>query len=428
MKNTKQREQIMIKDTSGQDTQISRPINFKKNIWLFIFTVGLVALCVYALLNTDQEGTISVDRVSLQIATVVRQSLIRDVAASGKIVAARAPKVYSPERGFVSLKVNAGDSVKLNDVIAMVESPELTNELKQQQSVLARLEGELQRKHLEARRQSLSLNKALDLAQVELNAADRENRRATLSMQKNVISQIDHEKAIDELARAKLSYKHAEQEVELSKDTLAFELQAAKRDVTRQQLIVDDLLRKVNNLTIKATVSGIVGNLLVQQREAVTQSQPLMTLVDLSNFEAELQVPESYANELGLGMDVEITMGASKVMGTLSAISPEVNNREVTTRVRFNNDMTGIRQNQRLTARILLENRDDVLQVKRGAFLQQGGTQVYKITGDTAQLIDISIGATSINAVELISGVQAGDELIISSYNSFKHTHTLLLR
>lgn len=429
MKNTKQREQIMIKDTSGQDTQISRPINFKKkNIWLFIFTVGLVALCVYALLNTDQEGTISVDRVSLQIATVVRQSLIRDVAASGKIVAARAPKVYSPERGFVSLKVNAGDSVKLNDVIAMVESPELTNELKQQQSVLARLEGELQRKHLEARRQSLSLNKALDLAQVELNAADRENRRATLSMQKNVISQIDHEKAIDELTRAKLSYKHAEQEVELSKDTLAFELQAAKRDVTRQQLIVDDLLRKVNNLTIKATVSGIVGNLLVQQREAVTQSQPLMTLVDLSNFEAELQVPESYANELGLGMDVEITMGASKVMGTLSAISPEVNNREVTTRVRFNKDMTGIRQNQRLTARILLENRDDVLQVKRGAFLQQGGTQVYKITGDTAQLIDISIGATSINAVELISGVQAGDELIISSYNSFKHTHTLLLR
>lgn len=132
MKNTKQREQIMIKDTSGQDTQISRPINFKKNIWLFIFIVGLVALCVYALLNTDQEGTISVDRVSLQIATEMRQSLIRDAAASGKIVAARAPKVYSPERGFVSLKINAGDSVKLNDVIAMVESPKFTNELKQQ--------------------------------------------------------------------------------------------------------------------------------------------------------------------------------------------------------------------------------------------------------------------------------------------------------
>ena len=174
----------------------------------------------------------------------------------------------------MDLKVKAGDSVKKDDVIAIVKSPELTNELKQQQSVLARLDGELQRKQLEARRQKLSLTKALDLAQVELNAADRENRRAQLSIKKNLISQIDLEKAVDDLARAKLSYKHAEQEVALAKDTLAFELKAAERDLARQQLIVDDLFRQVNDLTIIASVSGIVGNLLVQQKEAVTQSQP----------------------------------------------------------------------------------------------------------------------------------------------------------
>ena len=328
----------------------------------------------------------------------------------------------------MDLKVKAGDSVKKDDVIAIVKSPELTNELKQQQSVLARLDGELQRKQLEARRQKLSLTKALDLAQVELNAADRENRRAQLSIKKNLISQIDLEKAVDDLARAKLSYKHAEQEVALAKDTLAFELKAAERDLARQQLIVDDLFRQVNDLTIIASVSGIVGNLLVQQKEAVTQSQPLMTLVDLSNFEAELQVPESYANELGLGMQVELTLGARHVTGTLSAISPEVNNREVTTRVRFDDELVGIRQNQRLTARILLENRDNVLQVKRGAFLQQGGTRAYRIDGDMAYLIDIKTGASSINAVELLEGVQAGDQLIISNYDRYKQAPVLVLR
>jgi HlyD family secretion protein len=328
----------------------------------------------------------------------------------------------------VDLQVKAGDKVNKDDIIALVDSPELNNELKQQQSVLARLDGELQRKHLEARRQKLSLTKTLDLAQVELNAADRENRRAKLSIEKNLISQIDLEKAVDDLARAKLSYKHAQQEVELAKDTLAFELKAAERDLARQQLIVDDLNRQVRNLTIKASVTGIVGNLLVQQKEAVTQSQPLMTLVDLSNFEAQLQVPESYANELGLGMEVELTLGAKKVTGVLSAISPEVNNREVTTRVRFDEELKGIRQNQRLTARILLENRDDVLQIKRGAFMQQGGTQVYKVIGDTAQLVNITTGASSINAIELLQGVSSGDQLIISSYDNFKQAPTLLLR
>ncbi|MCF7518331.1 HlyD family efflux transporter periplasmic adaptor subunit [Pseudoalteromonas sp. L21] len=417
----------MIKDTSAQDISVTKKNNFAKPVALIIgvLLIGSVAIgSIFA----DTEGSISVEKASLQISKVTQQPLIRDVAASGKIVAANAPKVYSPERGFVDLKVKAGDSVKKDDVIAIVKSPELTNELKQQQSVLARLDGELQRKQLEARRQKLSLTKALDLAQVELNAADRENRRAQLSIKKNLISQIDLEKAVDDLARAKLSYKHAEQEVALAKDTLAFELKAAERDLARQQLIVDDLFRQVNDLTIIATVSGIVGNLLVQQKEAVTQSQPLMTLVDLSNFEAELQVPESYANELGLGMQVELTLGARHVTGTLSAISPEVNNREVTTRVRFDDELVGIRQNQRLTARILLENRDNVLQVKRGAFLQQGGTRAYRIDGDMAYLIDIKTGASSINAVELLEGVQVGDQLIISNYDRYKQAPVLVLR
>tara|TARA_Y100000782_G_C10187214_1_gene267474 strand:- start:6278 stop:7534 length:1257 start_codon:yes stop_codon:yes gene_type:complete len=418
---------MMIKDTSAQDISVTKKNNFAKPVALIIgvLLIGSVAIgSIFA----DTEGSISVEKASLQISKVTQQPLIRDVAASGKIVAANAPKVYSPERGFVDLKVKAGDSVKKDDVIAIVKSPELTNELKQQQSVLARLDGELQRKQLEARRQKLSLTKALDLAQVELNAADRENRRAQLSIKKNLISQIDLEKAVDDLARAKLSYKHAEQEVALAKDTLAFELKAAERDLARQQLIVDDLFRQVNDLTIIASVSGIVGNLLVQQKEAVTQSQPLMTLVDLSNFEAELQVPESYANELGLGMQVELTLGARHVTGTLSAISPEVNNREVTTRVRFDDELVGIRQNQRLTARILLENRDNVLQVKRGAFLQQGGTRAYRIDGDMAYLIDIKTGASSINAVELLEGVQAGDQLIISNYDRYKQAPVLVLR
>ncbi|MBB1302442.1 efflux RND transporter periplasmic adaptor subunit [Pseudoalteromonas sp. SR44-8] len=417
----------MIKDTSGQDVSITQRRSYKKPLIVLALSLAVLALCAQAFMGNNQ-GSISVERASLQIATVNISRLVRDVAASGKIVAANAPKIYSPERGYVDLQVKAGDKVNKDDIIALVDSPELNNELKQQQSVLARLDGELQRKHLEARRQKLSLTKTLDLAQVELNAADRENRRAKLSIEKNLISQIDLEKAVDDLARAKLSYKHAQQEVELAKDTLAFELKAAERDLARQQLIVDDLNRQVRNLTIKASVTGIVGNLLVQQKEAVTQSQPLMTLVDLSNFEAQLQVPESYANELGLGMEVELTLGAKKVTGVLSAISPEVNNREVTTRVRFDEELKGIRQNQRLTARILLENRDDVLQIKRGAFMQQGGTQVYKVIGDTAQLVNITTGASSINAIELLQGVSSGDQLIISSYDNFKQASTLLLR
>ncbi|TMP12671.1 efflux transporter periplasmic adaptor subunit [Pseudoalteromonas sp. S3178] len=416
----------MIKDTSAQDVQVKAPVNYLKHALVAVIVLIITSITAYIFL-TSHSAKSSISRSKVQIAKVHIKTLIRDIAASGKIVAANAPQVYSPERGFIDLKVKAGDTVKQGDILALLQSPELTNELKQQESVLERLKSEQQRKHLQARRQTLTLNKTLDMANVELNAAERENRRAQLSIQKHLISQIDLEKAVDDLSRAKLTYKHAQQEVHLAKDTLAFELQAAKSDVTHQQLIVNDLIRKVSNLSIKASVTGIVGNLLVQQKAAVTQSQPLMTLVDLSNFEAELQVPESYANELGLGMKVELKLGSEIVMGNLSAISPEVNNREVTARVRFKGGTNNIRQNQRLTARILLDNREDVLQIKRGAFMQQGGIVAYKVDGNIAKRIPITIGATSINAVELLSGLKENDEIIISSYSDFKQADTILL-
>ncbi|MFC3031631.1 efflux RND transporter periplasmic adaptor subunit [Pseudoalteromonas fenneropenaei] len=417
----------MIRDTSGQDIVVKSKSKIWRNGVIVAAALLVMALSANAIMNSSGAAK-SIARDSVQIAAVIKGDLVRDLIATGRIVAANAPQVYSPEQGFVDLQVKAGDTVSEGQIVAIVDSPELNNELKQQRSELDRVKGELARKELEARRQTLNLNKQLDMAQVELNAAERENRRAQLSIKQHLISQIDLEKAVDDLARAKLTFKHAEQEVLLARDTLAFDLQAAKSTVARQQLVVDELVRQVGNLTITASVAGIVGNLNVQPKALVSKNQALMTLVDLSAYEAELQVPESYANELGLGMVVELKIGANLVTGTLSAISPEVTNREVTTRVRFDQaDLTGIRQNQQLSARVLLENKPEVLKVKRGAFTQSGGFVAYKLSGNVAERIEIRTGAVSVSEVEILSGLNVGDQIIISNYEAFNQAPSVQL-
>lgn len=148
--------------------------------------------------------------------------------------------------------------------------------------------------------------------------------------------------------------------------------------------------------------------------------------IDLSAYEAEINVPESYANDLGLGMDVELKLANKTVTGTLSAISPEVTNREVTARVKFSHDNNmGIRQNQQLSARVLLEQKQDVLKVRRGSFTQSGGFVAYRLEGDIARRIDIQLGATSMREVEILSGVQPGDQLIISNYEEFAQANSI---
>ena len=418
----------MIEEPKNQDVVMEKPKGKAvKGLWLGL--IGSALLGSFYLLASQPSADYSMDRNAVQLSTLSRGDLVRDVVSTGRIIASNAPQLYSPEQGFVSLKVNAGDTVEMGQVVAEVESPELQNQLRQQESELARLESDLARQELDVRRQRLILDRQADLAKVDLEAAEREERRAKISIKDHLISQIDLEEALDELARARVNHKHALEEIKITADTLAFELETTKETVARQALVVEELQRKINNLEIKASVSGVVGNVLVQPMALVAQNEPLMTLVDLSAYEAELNVAESYAGELGIGMHVELKIGANTIMGTLASVSPEVVNREVTARVRFPQDgVTSIRQNQQLSARILLENKDNVLKVRRGSFMQAGGAIAYRLNGDVAERVDIRIGATSMREVEVLDGLNEGDQIIISSYEEFNQAPAVLLR
>lgn len=420
----------MIQDTSAQDTvkQPSKVSQFKRPVMLGIVAL-LVSGLVWSSIDSDSVAT-SIKRSELRFATLERGTLTRDIATTGKIVAANAPILYSTDQGTVTLLANPGDRVELGDVVATIESHKLTNSLKQQEALLEGMQSSLERARLDARRQQLKAQQTLDIAKVDLEAADRESRRGDELIQNKLISKIDFEKSKDDLHKAKLLSAHAKQDAELMRDTLAFEIKNKASEVNRQNLVVSELVRQVAALNIRAPVGGIIGNWLTEQKARIGQSQPILTVVDLSAFEAELAVPESYADELGLGMNVELSFGAMTLIGKLSSISPEVRNREVTARVRFKqDDRLHLRQNQRLSARVLLENRPNVLMVKRGAFVSTGaGIEVYAMNDDIAEQTNIQLGARSMSDVEVLQGGKVGDVWVISSIQPFKNAAQVLVR
>ncbi|MBE7215724.1 HlyD family efflux transporter periplasmic adaptor subunit [Shewanella benthica] len=420
----------MIQDTSGQDTEI-QPNMGKKLKWPLV--AGAAVLLVSGLVWSSVGGSQvseSIKRSELRFATLEQGTLTRDIATTGKIVAANAPILYSTDQGTVTLLAKPGDRVELGDVVATIESHKLTNSLKQQEALLEGMLSALERARLDARREQLKALQTLDMAKVDLEAADRESRRGDELIQNKLISQIDFEKGKDDLHKAKLLSAHAKQDAELMRDTLAFEIKNKASEVNRQKLVVSELERQVGALNIKAPVGGIIGNWLTEQKARIGQSQPILTVVDLSAFEAELAVPESYADELGLGMAVELSFGELTLIGELSSISPEVRNREVSARVRFEQDeRLHLRQNQRLSARVLLENRPNVLMVKRGAFVSTGGgREVYAMNGDIAEQADIQLGARSMSHIEVLQGGKAGDVWVISSIQPFNKAEQVLVR
>jgi len=152
------------------------------------------------------------------------------------------------------------------------------------------------------------------------------------------------------------------EDASLDQERLAFELRTSELKIERQSFLVQDLLRQVDELDMRSPVNGIVGNLMVDQKAAVSRNQVVMAVVDLSAFEIEAQVPESYADDLGLGMSAEVRLGNQKYPASLVSVSPEIIQNQVTTRIRFVGPMPpGLRQNQRLSTRILMEEKKNVL-------------------------------------------------------------------
>lgn len=423
---------MKIADTSAQDVTVEAKPKTRQRVLIGtgLLAVILVAVMVVPSLQRWAGSSISVPRDRLRLAVVERADLVRDVSVQGRVVAAVSPSLFAPAVGTITLLVDAGARVTEGQTLALLDSPELQNRLQQEQSALDRLSVELDRQRIETKQKALDNLKNIDLTRVTLVASERERRRAESGYKIEAISEIDFEKTKDDLETARLAHEHAVADAKLDDERLAFELQTRELQVERQDFLVKDLLRQVDELNMRSPVNGIVGNLMVDQKAAVARNQVVMAVVDLSAFEIEAQVPESYADDLGLGMDAEVMVGNQRYPASLVSVSPEIIQNQVTTRIRFAGGMPpGLRQNQRLTTRILMEEKNDVLTLQRGQFLDSGGSRIAYVLDDdsVAHRRSIEIGARSLAAVEVVNGLNEGEVVVISSIDQFRSADTVLV-
>jgi multidrug efflux pump subunit AcrA (membrane-fusion protein) len=145
-------ETLRMRDTAGQDRQLAPPPAWRRHRRLIIVALGVGAALVLLLVWLLRFSGIntSVDRSRLTIAAVERGFFVRDVAADGQVVAASSPTLYAIESGIISLRVHAGDAVKKGQLLAVIDSPDLTAKLSQEQASLESMRVDWQRAQLDA--------------------------------------------------------------------------------------------------------------------------------------------------------------------------------------------------------------------------------------------------------------------------------------
>jgi len=421
----------MIEGTSGQDEVIANTNKIPvKKILLSISLLCFLSYVAFPTLSQWYSSIPNVDSKTIKVESVMRGDLIRDVVVSGKAVAANAPQLYSTEMGKITLLAKPGEAVKENQIVAHLVSPELDALIKLQQSTLEQLSINANRGVLADKEAQLDLESNMNTAQSTLNVAKREFQRAEISYGKQIISEVDWLKSQDAVADATRLFDHAKRRVSFAIERLRFEKKHREFLVQKEKLILEELSRRYDALAITAPVNGVVGNWLVAQKNTIAANTPIMTIVDLSEYEAELNVPEFYADDLGIGLEVSMKISGVSIRGEVIAISPEVKGNQVTVRAKINNSKNiQLRQNQRINARIEFEKKEDVLMVKRGAFMGSlGGKFIFKLVEDNyANKIAITTGTSSVEYIEITSGLEAGQQVITSAYENYHNAERVYL-
>lgn len=413
----------MIRDTAAQDQVVSPPPHHRLKRWLLPAGVALVVIAGIGWVGTRWlDSTASVNSTRIRIATVSQGDLVRDIAADGRVIAANSPVLYAISAGTVELKVVAGDVVSQGQELAVIDSPELRSRLVQEQSTLAGLQAQANRAELDARLARASAGKLTDQASLERQAAARELERNQRGFDGGAVPQVNLAKAQDDLRKAEITLQHAGTDARLQSQGASLDVRNAHQLAQRQRAVVAEVQRQVDLLTLRAPFDGQVGQVQVSQHTQVPANAPVLGVVDLSRFEVEVRVPESFARDLAIGIPAQLSSGNGQPFAAeIAAVSPEVVNGEVTARLRFADAQPpGLRQSQRMSARILLDTRSGVIKLERGPFVEQsGGRHAWVMEGRTAVRRPVQLGVSSLGEVEVLSGLQPGDRVVVSGTEQF---------
>lgn len=358
----------------------------------------------------------AMDSHHITLATVVQGTFERDITGESVVSAQRRRTIAAAWNGVVSFRVRTGDLIQAGQLLATVDSPNLENRLLQERAQLEALVMDEKRAEVEEHKQREMNRENYRLVTVDEEAASRELLRERQAYERGAFAEIDVLRAEDTLHRTKIEVERAK--VLLKLDSTRLTLEARSRALTRekQALLVKELEREKDQLSIRSSVAGQVSQLLVADHSVVAREASVITLVDLADVELDLKISKNLAGEVHLGAMADVNNKTATYEARVVDVSPESAGGEVLVKLQFvDASPPALRQGQRFPTKVVLERHPNVLKVQRGPFVEEsGGEFVYVVEGNRAVRRPIRIGAISTDEVEVADGLRVGEAIVVA--------------
>jgi HlyD family secretion protein len=373
-----------------------------------------------------------VGRSSLWIDGVQRAELVRDVSAPGSLVSDEVRLVTSRVAGLVDrIHVKAG---------AQVEPETLLFELSNADLEFAALEAATAVE--QARAEVLDLRATLGIQQIE-HKAELENIRAQYReakrrfeanaplAERKIVATLDSEQMRERSTELALQLALQEQHANALSAASQARLSAQRAKVAGLAAQAELRAGMVEALKVRAGARGLLAELAVETGQQVTSGNVCGKVIDPGKLKAELRVPEARAKEVAVGQQVELTVQTEMVNGRVTRIDPTVQDGNVRVEVSFEGDPPkGAQLDLSVDGRIEVERVADALFIGKPAGATSGGTtSLFRVLSDgrTAVRVRVRLGRSSVNAVEVLEGLNNGDRVILSDMSEWSSVNHIKL-
>jgi HlyD family secretion protein len=364
-----------------------------------------------------------IDRSTLWIDTVQRGSMIRQVRGSGALAPEDIRWIPAATSGRVErILLRPGTEVSPEAVILELSNPALDQELhdaqlkvKSAEASLANLRVQLENSHLQQQASTAIIEAEFKKAslQAEINAQLAEKQLvSSLTVQQ---SKLDKDLLASRLDIAK-------QQLAKDSESMTARLSVQQSDLDQIRAVMRLKQRQVNELHVRAGLAGVLQIVPVEVGQQVGPGTNLARVANPSRLKAELKIAETQAKDIQIGQPVSIDTRNGLVDGRVVRIDPSVQNGTVTVDVSLDGALPkGSRPDLTVDGTIELERLTDVLFVGRPAQGQeQSLVALFKLGSDgTATRTQAKIGRMSVDKMELLSGLNAGDQVVLSDMSDW---------
>lgn len=414
------------------DRAIPKKFWTKQRIILSILGALFLTFVVWQFGFADKRSKLNVEAEKLTVSEVKDGNFDEYIIVQGVVQPLKTIQLDAIVGGYVTQKlVDGGNMVKSGDIILRLENQSLKLNFLQSETEASRLVNDLQNTRQRLKVERFNLQKTLsDLDFQTAQAKDVFERNEKL-VKTNMVTDLEYQRTKRDYERL---VKQRSIEIESQKyqqENSELQIKQLEGTLARTQKNVDLWRQTLENLVVKAPVTGLLSSINVEIGSNINQGQNIGQIDDMNGFKLRAEIDEHYISRIFTGLRASMEFNGSKHDLEIIKVYPEVRGG------RFAVDMTyvaaspdGIRRGQSSPVRLELgQSQKAVLLPVGGFFSDTGGNWVYVLEADGKRAVkrNISLGRKNPNYYEVLDGLKPGDKVITSSYSHYGDKEVLAI-